>query len=65
VGLALANSDIDIMLGNNLRWKSLQDAKEVLYQIGIEMLKMGWLVDYRLILEAKVPVLKLYIDPKV
>ena len=26
---------------------------------------MGWVIDYRLILEAKVPVLKLYIDPKI
>lgn len=26
---------------------------------------MGWVVDYRLILNAKVPVLKLFIDPKI
>jgi hypothetical protein len=26
---------------------------------------MGWVVDYKLILNAKVPVLKLFIDPKV
>lgn len=26
---------------------------------------MGWVVDYKLILNAKVPVLKLFIDPKI
>ena len=26
---------------------------------------MGWVIDYRLILNAKVPVLKLFIDPKI
>ena len=26
---------------------------------------MGWVLDFRLILEAKVPVLKLFIDPKI
>ena len=25
---------------------------------------MGWVVDYKLILNAKVPVLKLFVDPK-
>ena len=33
VGLALANSDIDIMLGNS-KWKSLQEVKEVLFHLG-------------------------------
>lgn len=36
-----------------------------MYHIGNEISKMGWVVDYRLILNAKVPVLKLFIDPKI
>ena len=39
--------------------------REVLYHLGNEIAKMGWVVDYRLILNAKVPVLKLFIDPKI
>lgn len=64
VGLALASSDIDIMLSNS-RWNTIEEVREVLFHVGGEIAKMGWVVDFRLILNAKVPVLKLYIDPKI
>lgn len=64
VGLSLASSDIDIMI-SNMRWSNISEVRQVLYHIGNEISKMGWVVDFRLILNAKVPVLKLLIDPKI
>lgn len=50
---------------SNPRWSNISDVREVLYHIGNGISSMGWVVDYRLILNAKVPVLKLFIDPKI
>ena len=50
---------------SNVRWSTISEIREVLYHIGSEISKMGWVIDYRLILNAKVPVLKLFIDPKI
>lgn len=64
VGLSLPTSDIDIML-IDLPCRSREDISDCLAQIAIYINAMGWVTSCSTYLNAKVPLVKLEIDPGV
>ena len=62
VGLSLPTSDIDIILFN-LPCGCKEEASEVLAHLAIQINAMGWIVSCSAYLNAKVPLIKLEIDP--
>lgn len=64
VGLSLPTSDVDIILFD-LPCVSKEEASELLANIAISLDSMGWIVCCFSALSAKVPVVKLEIDPTV
>jgi non-canonical poly(A) RNA polymerase PAPD5/7 len=64
IGLSLPNSDVDILLcGIDCTLK--EDASDFLAQIAVEINAMGWVVSCSTYLSAKVPIIKLEIDPSI
>lgn len=64
VGLSLPSSDIDIMLVN-VPCRTKDEANECLAQIAILINAMSWVVSCSTYLGAKVPLVKLEIDPSI
>ena len=64
VGLSLPTSDIDIMLFN-LPCTTREQATEVLAHLAVQINTMGWIVSCSAYLNAKVPVIKLQVDPSI
>lgn len=64
VGLSLPSSDIDIMVFN-IPSRSREEVNECLAQIAILINAMGWIVSCSTYLNAKVPLVKLEIDPSI
>lgn len=64
VGLSLPTSDIDIMLFN-LPCVCREEAMEILAHLAVQINTMGWIVSCSTYLNAKVPLVKLEIDPTI
>ena len=64
VGLSLPSSDIDIILFN-LPCYTKEEASEILAHLAIKINEMGWIVSCSAYLNAKVPLIKLEIDPSI
>lgn len=64
MGLSLPTSDIDIMIFN-LPCSCREEAVEILAHLAVQINTMGWIVSCSTYLNAKVPVVKLEIDPTV
>jgi DNA polymerase sigma len=64
IGLSLPNSDVDILLCG-LPCSLKEDASDFLAQIAVDINAMGWVVSCSTYLSAKVPIIKLEIDPSI
>lgn len=64
VGLSLPTSDIDVMLFN-LPCANKEEATEILAHLAVQVHTMGWVVSCSAYLNAKVPLVKLEIDPSI
>ena len=64
VGLSLPTSDIDILLFD-LPCFTKEEAAEILAHLAVQINTMGWIVSCSAYLNAKVPLIKLELDPSI
>jgi hypothetical protein len=64
VGLSLPTSDVDIFL-YNLPCYTREEASDILAHLAIQINALSWIVSCSAYLTAKVPVIKLEVDPSV